>query len=119
MRALIGAGKNSAGASEASIGLRGKIDALALMGLYNVSKSASGSQAKVTTLGATYTLGLTMLKAAWGQADVDGIKKERLLSLGAAYSLSKRTSLYADAASKRFPGDDSKSAYGVGLTHSF
>lgn len=119
IRALIGAAKNSAGAKEASVGLRGKIAALTLMGLYNVSESASGSEAKVATLGATYALGSTTLKAGWGQADVDGVKRERLFSLGAAYSLSKRTSLYADAASKRFVNQGSKGTYGGGITHSF
>ena len=48
-------------------------------------------------------MGLTTFRAGWGQADVDGVKKERMLSFGASYSLSKRTSLYGDAASKRFP----------------
>jgi predicted porin len=119
IRALIGAAKNSAGASEASIGLRGQLDALTLMGLYNVSKTVGGSKAKTSTLGAMYSLGLTTLKAGWGQVDVDGIKKERMFALGASYSLSKRTSVYGDAASKRFPNVGAKSTYGVGLTHSF
>lgn len=119
IRALIGAGRNSAGAKEASVGLSGKIDALTLMGLYNESRSAAGSKAKVSTLGATYSLGATTLKTGWGQADVDGVKRKRLFSLGAAYSLSKRTSLYADAASKRLANEGSKGTYGAGITHSF
>ncbi|MGM9490305.1 porin [Ideonella sp. YS5] len=119
IRAMAGAGKNSAGATEASYGLRGKIDALTLMGLYNLSHSAAGSKAKVTTLGALYDLGPTTLKAAWGQADVDGIKKERLFSLGASYAFSRRTAVYVEGASKRYPDDDAKSTYGVGITHSF
>jgi len=49
---------------------------------------------------------------------VDGIKKERLFSLGASYGFSKRTVVYIEGASKRYP-DDSKSTYGVGMTHSF
>jgi predicted porin len=119
IRALLGAAKNSAGASETSAGLLGKVHDLSLMGLYNVSKSATGSKAKTTTLGATYAMGLTMFKAGWGQADVDGVKKERMFSFGANYSLSKRTSLYGDAASKRFPDVGAKTIYGVGITHSF
>lgn len=119
IHALLGAAKNSAGASETSVGLLGKVDALSLMGLYNVSKSAAGSKAKTTTLGATYVMGLTTFKAGWGQADVDGVKKERLFAVGASYGLSKRTSLYGDAASKRFPATGARSTYGVGLTHSF
>ena len=116
--ALAGAAKNSAGESESSLGLRGSVSAFTLMGMYNVSRSG-GSKAKTTTLGATYDIGLTTLRAGWGQVDVDGIKEERMASLGASYALSKRTSVYADAASKRFPDVGSKSAYGVGITHGF
>ena len=119
VRAMLGNGKNSAGATETSVGLRGNFGAVSVMGMYNLSKSAAGSKAKVTTLGATYAIGATTLKAGWGQADVDDVKKERLTSLGAKYSLSKRTSVYADLASKRFVTTGTKQVYGVGLTHSF
>lgn len=119
LRALLGSGKNSAGATETSVGLRGNFGAVAVMGLYNLSETAAGSKAKVTTLGATYQLGAATLKAGWGQADVDDVRKERLVSLGANYSLSKRTSVYADLASKRFAATGTKEVYGAGLTHSF
>ncbi|MBI3154956.1 MAG: porin [Burkholderiales bacterium] len=119
LRALLGSAKNSAGATETSLGLRGNFGSVSVMGLYNLSESAAGSKAKVATLGATYALGATLLKAGWGQADVDGVKKERLTSVGAKYSLSKRTSIYADLASKRFSTTGTKQVYGVGLTHSF
>ncbi len=119
LRALLGSAKNSAGATETSIGLRGNFGALSMMGLYNVSETAAGSKAKVTSLGAMYTLGLSTLKAGWGQADVAGVKKERLVSLGAGYALSRRTSVYADLASKRFATTGTKQTYGAGLTHSF
>ncbi len=46
-------------------------------------------------------------------------QEERLTSVGAKYSLSKRTSIYADLASKRFSTTGTKQVYGVGLTHSF
>jgi predicted porin len=119
VRALLGSGKNSAGATETSIGLRGNFGPVSVMGLYNVSETAADSEAKVTTLGAMYTIGATTLKAGWGQADVDGVKKEQLTSIGARYALSKRTSVYGDAASKRYPTIGTKPTYGVGLTHSF
>jgi predicted porin len=119
LRALLGSAKNSAGATETSIGLRGNFGTASVMGMYNLSESAAGSKAKVVTLGAMYELGATILKAGWGQADVDGVKKERLTSVGAKYSLSKRTSIYADLASKRFPTTGTKQVYGVGLTHGF
>ena len=119
LRALLGSAKNSSGATESSLGLRGNFGKASVMGLYNLSESAAGSKAKVVTLGATYELGVTTLKAGWGQADVDGVKKERLTSVGAKYFLSKRTSVYADLASKRFAATGTKQVYGVGLTHSF
>jgi predicted porin len=118
-RALVGGAKNSVGASERSAGLLGKMAALTLMGMYNVSKSATGSRAKTTTLGATYDIGATTLRTGWGQVDVDGVKKERIVAVGAAYRLSKRTSLFADIASKRFVTDGTKTVYGVGVAHSF
>jgi predicted porin len=119
LRALLGAGKNSAGATETSVGLRGNFAGVSLMGLYNLTTSATGSKAKVTTLGAMYAIGATILKAGWGQANVDGVKKERLTSIGANHALSKRTSVYADLASKRFVATGTKQVYGAGLTHSF
>lgn len=119
LRALLGSARNSAGASEWSLGLRGKIGALSLMGMYNPSKSTDGVKAKTATLGISYGIGATTLKAGWGQVDVEGVKEERVLALGAAYGLSKRTSVYADAASKRFPDEGRKNAFGVGLSHSF
>jgi predicted porin len=118
-RAMLGAGKNSAGAKETSIGLRSRFADVTLMGMYNVSKSAAGSEAKVTTLGATYALGATTLKAGWGTADVDSVKRQRMVSVGVNYALSKRTGVYADLSSKRYIADGTKQVYGVGLTHSF
>lgn len=118
-RAMLGAGKNSSGAKETSIGLRSSLAGVTLMGMYNVSESVAGSKAKVTTLGATYALGATTLKAGWGSANVDEVKRQRVVSVGANYSLSKRTSAYVDFASKRYVVDGTKRVYGVGLTHAF
>lgn len=119
LRMMLGSGKNSAGATETSLGLRAAFGSLSLMGLYNVSETLAGSKAKVTTLGAIYSIGATSLKAGWGQADVDGLKKEKLVSVSAGYRFSKRTSVYADLASKNILGTGTKQVYGVGMTHSF
>lgn len=119
VRALLGTAKNSAGATETSVGLRGNVGDYAMMGLYNESESASGSKAKVITLGGIYRVGSAALKAGWGQADVDGVKKEKITSAGASYALSKRTAVYADLASKRFAATGTKHVYGVGLTVGF
>lgn len=50
---------------------------------------------------------------------MDGVKKEKLASVGADYVLSKRTSVFADIASKRFPSTGTKQTYGAGMSHSF
>lgn len=118
-RALLSGGKNSAGATEFSGGLRVNFGDVSLMGLYNQSETAAGSRAKVATLGGLYRLGATTLKAGWGQADVDGVKKERVASLGASHALSKRTSVYADLAAKRFPATGTQEVFGAGITHAF
>jgi len=119
LRMMLGSGKNSAGATETSIGVRAAFGALSLMGVYNVSETLAGSKAKVATLGAVYVMGATTLKAGWGKADVDGVKRREMVSASAGYNLSKRTVVYADLASKRILGTGTKEVYGVGMTHSF
>ena len=119
LRMMLGSGKNSAGATETSVGVRAAFGALSLMGMYNVSETLAGSKAKVATLGAIYTMGATTLKAGWGKADVDGVRRREMVSASAGYSLSKSTIVYADLASKRILGTGNKEVYGVGMTHSF
>lgn len=119
LRAMLGSGKNSAGATETVVGLRAAFGDLSLMGVYNVSETLAGSKAKVATLGAVYKMGATTLKAGWGKADVDGVKRREMVSVSAGYSFSKRTTVYADLASKQILGTGTKEVYGVGMTHSF
>lgn len=116
--AMLGSGKNSAGATEKSVGLRGNFQALSVMAMSNISKSIS-STANTTTFGAEYKLGTTTLKMGWGQVDVDGALGERLFSIGASRKIHKDFTAYVDAASKQFPGEDAKNIYGVGVTYSF
>jgi predicted porin len=99
--------------------VRATFGKLSLMGVYNISETLAGSKAKVTTLGAVYVMGATTFKAGWGQADIDGVKQRRMVSVSTGYSLSKRTTVYADLASKRILGKGTKEVYGVGMTHSF
>lgn len=115
--AMLGSGKNSAGATETSFGLRGNFQALSVMAMSNISKSLS-STANATTLGATYKLGTTTLKMGWGEIYVDGVRAESLFSIGASREIQKNFIAYVDAASKQFPGAD-KSTYGVGITYRF
>lgn len=116
--AMLGSGKNSAGATETSVGLRGNFQKFSVMALSNISKSIS-STANATTFGAEYQLDTTTLKMGWGQIDVDGVLAERLFSIGASRKIHKNFTAYVDAASKQFPGADAKSTYGIGITYSF
>lgn len=114
---MIARGRNSAGNTDTYIGLRANLDKLSVMGAHDVSKAAP-STAKATTVGVSYALGQAELRAGWGQVDVDGVKAEKVLGLGAVYHLSKRTNIYADIARKTFP-TSSANTYGVGVAHSF
>lgn len=123
LTALVAHGKNSAGNTDSFAGLRVNLSSVAIMGAYNVSKAVASnptpsSKAKSITLGATYTLDLLTLKAGWGQVDVDDVKAQKMVGLGASYSLSKRTRVYVDWARKKYP-NKSASTYGGGIAHSF
>ncbi|GAB3762420.1 hypothetical protein GCM10028796_14060 [Ramlibacter monticola] len=98
-------------------GLKAGFSRFAVMGVHDVSK-AGPSKAKATTPGATYTMNVTTVRLGWGLVDVDGVKAENLLGVGAVYTLSKRTSLYADFAHKIFP-TQSANTYGLGIAHGF
>lgn len=114
---MVAHGKNSAGNTDSFVGVKTTFSDFSVMGAYDVSK-AGVSKAKSTTLGATYRIDVTTLRAGWGQVSVNGVKAEKVLGLGATYNLSKRTSLYVDFAHKTFP-TTSANTYGVGIAHSF
>ena len=117
LRAMVAHGTNSAGNTEAFIGLNASFSKLGLMGVYDVTKAGS-SKAKSTTLGGTCTMGPYTFRAGWGQVDLDGVKAEKVYAAGGIYALSKRTSVYVDFAHKVFP-TQSANTYGVGMAHSF
>lgn len=117
LSALVAHGKNSAANTTTFLGLKTSFSQASLMGAYEESK-AGASKAKSATLGATYTLGATTLKAGWGQVDVDGVKAVKVYGLGGVHALSKRTSVYADLARKVYP-ERSANTYGAGIAHSF
>jgi len=112
--------KNSSDDTVTFLGARYSFGSFALMGAYDESKfeGAIDSDAKVYTLGATYKIGAVELKAGYGHLDADGAKSQ-FLGLGADYALSKRTTVYLSAGHNKPDGDDSSSAYGVGVAHSF
>jgi predicted porin len=118
--AMLSYASNSARATDAFFGLKGQLADVTLMGVYNVSETDAGSKAKAFTLSAQYTVGSNTFNAGWGQVKVDGTVAQRNLGLGVVHALSKRTSVYVDAASKHYAGvDGNKAAYGVGIAHSF
>lgn len=115
--AMVAHGKNSDGNTDTFLGLRGNLGKLSVMGAYDVSKAGT-STAKTSTLGATYALDVATLRAGVGQVDVDGVKAEKVVGIGAIRYLSKRTSIYADFAHKTFQ-TFSGNTYGLGVAHSF
>ena len=118
--AMLATSKNSSDDTVTFLGAKYTIGSLSLMGAYDRSKfeAAVDSIAKVYTLGAAYKIGVAELKAGYGRLDVDGAKSQ-FFGLGADYWLSKRTSVYASAGHNKPNGGDSKTAYGVGVSHSF
>ena len=118
--AMLAHSKNSSGDTVTFVGGKYTIGSLQLMGAYDTSKfeAAVDSKAKVFTLGAVYSIGVTALKLGFGRLDVDGAKTN-FLGLGADYSLSKRTTVYVSAGHNDPKIGDSTDAYGVGLSHSF
>lgn len=115
--AMVGHAKNSEGSTDRFYGLKASFSAFAVMGVYDTSRFGA-SRARAKTLGASYNLQQWLLRAGWGRVDVDGVRAEQMVSVGAAYNLSKRTSVYADIAHKSFP-TRSGNTYGVGVAHAF
>lgn len=117
--AMLAHERNSDGDTDSFAGLRGTLGNLNLYGAWDRSEARlSGSVAKVLTFSAQYVLGRVTLRGGWGRMDLDGVQAQRTIGAGVAYAFSKRTSVYVDAASKRYP-DDTRSMYGVGMAHSF
>lgn len=114
---MLGYGKNSQGNTDAVVGWKTTFHHLSLMGSYDVSKR-NGSTAKATTLGLLYKMNPVTLRAGWGRLNRDGDKKKEIFSLGGSYNLSRRTSLYADAAHNIFP-DKSVNTFSIGISHGF
>lgn len=115
--AMVGHGRNSANDTDTFLGGRVNLSPVALMAAYDVSKSGA-SKAKSLTAGVEYAIGAATLRAGWGQVDVNGVKAEKVFGAGANYALSKRTSIYADVARKRFVAS-SATTYGAGIAHAF
>ena len=121
----LAAGRNSYGAREVFAALRANFDSFAIMGAYDNNRSGNPAGvltptvvAKSYTMSAEYFLGATTLKAGWGRVNVGGSTAESMASLGASYSLSKQTRIYADLARKKYPSS-AQTQFGLGLAKSF
>ncbi len=115
--AMLSRGRNSAGNTDTFVGLKGKVMGVSLMGAWNESK-AGPSVAKTITLGAQYTVDKFTYNLGWGKEKVDGAEAQRVAGAMAGYALSRRTTVYVDLARKSFPSE-SRTVYGVGLSHAF
>ncbi len=80
---------------------------------------------KAWVLGANHTMGASRFLAGYGQKNVDGLAKVKQFSLGYEYSLSKRTTVYADLSNKKgvpVAAPNFRSSinhYAVGVNHAF
>jgi predicted porin len=115
--AMLARERNSAGNTDTFVGLRGSLGDFTLFGAWDRSE-AFESVAKVVTVSAQYVMGHVTLRGGWGRLNLDGVRQQQTIGVGVTYAFSKRTSVYVDAASKRYPAD-TRSMYGAGLAHSF
>jgi len=89
------------------------------MAAHDDSRAArNAGTSRATTLGATYRIDRTTLKAGYGHQRLDGATN-RFASLGADHALSPRTTLYASLGHRRDAGAGGRTALGLGVSHGF
>lgn len=111
--------RNSLGDKNAFLAGKYRFGSAALMLAHDFSRNAANvSESRATTLGGTYQMGATTLKAGFGHQRLNQ-DTHRFVSLGADYALSKRTTLYASLGNKRDAHVESRTAFGVGMSHAF
>jgi len=91
------------------------------VGIYGAKSTSQFDQTGKSLVGyATAPLGAGQLRASYGQLSVEGDKTDKIAAVGYHYSLSKRTTVYADMVHNNGSRiDDSKFGYDVGLKHNF
>jgi len=109
---------NSAGNTDTFIGLKVAVAGISYMGAHDVSK-AGASTATTNTLGVQFTSGKITYSGGWGQVDVDGVKAQQTVGVGASYALDKDTNIYVDVANKTHDGSATLTGYGIGVNYSF
>lgn len=114
--------RNSVGDKNTFLAGKYSFGSAAVMLAHDESRSAGkvvdAGKSRATTLGGTYNLGATTLKAGYGHQRLNQ-DTHRFVSVGADYALSKRTTLYASLGHKRDANVESRTAFGVGVSHAF
>ena len=112
--------RNSSGDKDTFAAAKYRFGPAAVMAAWDYSRVALNTNtAKAITLGATYQVGATTLKAGYGRQRMQE-QTNHFYSLGADYALSKRTTLYASLGRKSYEyGADSGTSFGVGMAHAF
>jgi len=122
---MLGYERNGSGDKDWFAGGKYRFGAAAVLLSYNRSTAGdSADKARLVSLGGTYAIGATTLRASYGQQRVrldgaDGNLTNKMASLGAEYNLSKRTMLYTSLGHQRFAQQSSRTAFGVGMAHAF
>ncbi len=123
--AMLARSRNRSGDTVHFAGLAYTTGGLTLMGAYDLSvfrASPADSEAEVFTLGLSHATGSTTWKAGWGRRRVDeGVDSSvsQFLGLGADWALSRRSTLYASVGRQAPRSGDARTAYGLGISHSF
>jgi len=120
--AMLAHERNGSGDTDLYMGGKYRIGTAAVMLAYDRSKSGTPGtgpdKSRMVSLGATYGIGATTLKASYARQRLDR-DTNNMLSLGAEYALSKRTMLYTSLGHQRYENQSSRTAFGVGMAHSF
>ena len=119
LAAMLAYERNGNGDRDVFVAGKYSFGTLALMAAYDETQSGdTRDKARAATLGATYNMGATTLKAGYGRQRLND-DTNHFASLGADYALSKRTTVYASLGHQRYDHEPSRTAFGVGMAHAF
>ncbi|MET0321303.1 MAG: porin [Duganella sp.] len=112
--------RNSMGDKDVFLAGKYTFGAAAVMAAVDDSRArASGRRSRAATLSATYRAGpRTVFKAGYSRQRLDAATN-RFASLGADYTLSRRSTLYVSLGRKRDAGLVPHTAFGAGMAHTF
>ncbi|WP_306398213.1 porin [Telluria beijingensis] len=109
--------RNSLGERDTFVAGKVSVGAVALMAAWDDSCGIEqGARSRAVTLGASWKMGVNVLKAGWGRQRLDATANH-FASLGLDHVLSRRTTLYASLGRQRQAR--SRTAFGMGLAHAF